>query len=360
MASVCLIGCGNIGSHLAMLLARLSAVLRLILVDPDTYDASNLTTQNIEQRDLDRAKAEVLAERIRRARPALHVEPLVATVEALPPGRLRGADLIVAALDGNRARQSTNQRAARFGVPYVDAGVNTHGLLARVDVYNLADSDSPCIECGWHTDDYARLAQRGPCDAPVETASTNAPSHLGALAGALAAAECARLLEQDYSMVGRQFIVSADWHRAITTSYARNPACRFDHHNWSIETLKQAPADLTLQQTFALAAGSGARSLAVESQSFATSRVCPACGREEHCLELERVVDARRCEHCGGRLRAPGFAIHETLSSTSRVSRRHAKHSLANLGLQPGDLLTIRGGASVARHFELGGHGDDT
>ena len=53
---VVVIGCGAIGSFLAILLARLLGVVHITLVDPGTYEASNLRSQNIFPCDVDELK----------------------------------------------------------------------------------------------------------------------------------------------------------------------------------------------------------------------------------------------------------------------------------------------------------------
>ena len=45
-------GSGNTGAFVALLLARMPGVARLILVDPDTYTESNIMAQNIYSRIL--------------------------------------------------------------------------------------------------------------------------------------------------------------------------------------------------------------------------------------------------------------------------------------------------------------------
>ena len=51
-----IVGLGNIGSFLAQLVARISSVARLTLVDFDSYSAANLVSQSIRQRDVGAAE----------------------------------------------------------------------------------------------------------------------------------------------------------------------------------------------------------------------------------------------------------------------------------------------------------------
>ena len=155
-------GLGNIGSFLAPLAARQPAVTRMILCDPDVYEAHQLAGQDIEAAAAGRGKAEVQAERLRRIRPALRVEAFTAPVEQLPLGRLLGA-IAVSCLDSRAARLRLAARAWRVGSPFVDAAVGGGpSLLARTSVV-LPEADAACFECSFDDSDYAALDQTLPC-----------------------------------------------------------------------------------------------------------------------------------------------------------------------------------------------------
>jgi hypothetical protein len=163
-ATVVVAGLGNIGSFLAPLLARLPNVSRLVLCDPDVYEAQQLTGQDIEARFGGRGKAEVQAERLRRIRPSLCVEAFAAPVEQLPHGRLLGA-ITVSCLDSRVARLRLAARAWRVGSPFIDAAVGGGAsLLARTSVY-LPEADAACFECAFDAVDYETLEQVQPCAA---------------------------------------------------------------------------------------------------------------------------------------------------------------------------------------------------
>src|SRR5271157_2871877 len=108
-------GAGNTGSHLLPHLARLSALSRITLADPDSYDDSgnNLAAQNIDRSDLGRSKVEVQAEKLCRIRPDLEVVRLQARIEDVPRGLLR-CDLFAGCRDSKLARQHLNENAWRL------------------------------------------------------------------------------------------------------------------------------------------------------------------------------------------------------------------------------------------------------
>ncbi len=156
-------GQGNIGSFLAPLLARLPGVERILLSDPDCYEADQVGGQDMRRTDAGRNKAEAQAERLRALRPELRVEALAAPIEHLPLGRLRGA-IAVSCLDSLGARLALGARAWRVGSPFVDAAVGGgESLFVRTSVY-LPEPDAPCFECAFDEHDYQRLDQVFPCE----------------------------------------------------------------------------------------------------------------------------------------------------------------------------------------------------
>jgi hypothetical protein len=161
-ATVVVAGLGNIGSFLAPLLARLPGVERVVLCDPDSYEAHQPSGQDIDARAVGRSKVEVQAERLHAIRPVLRVEAVAAPVETLPMGALLGA-VVVSCLDSLAARLRLAARAWRVGSPFVDAAVGGgSSLLARTSVY-LPEEGAACFECAMDPRDYAALEQVQPC-----------------------------------------------------------------------------------------------------------------------------------------------------------------------------------------------------
>jgi molybdopterin/thiamine biosynthesis adenylyltransferase len=323
---------GNIGSHLVFLLARLGRVGRLVLVDPDRYDRTNLATQAAGPGDVGRFKVLALKARLRAQRPDLDVVALPRRLEDLPLGRLRGA-AILACLDSRAARREVNRAAWRLGQPWIDAGVQGEGLLARVTVHVPAPG-APCLECGWSDEDYAALDTAYPCR-PPRAAATGAPAALGALAASLQALECRKLLDGDPALAaGRRVLLDARHHGCTSTRVPRTPSCLFDHETWRIE-----PRPL-----FGLARGlPAAATVEIEGRRFLRRLVCPSCGTARETFRLERLVPRalRACPRCGTAMEAPGFFQEARASLSSRP-----------LGLLRGDVVTVRTGEE-ALHVEL-------
>lgn len=104
-ATVGVAGCGGLGSNAAVALVR-AGVGRLILVDGDLVEPSNLNRQHYFQRDLGRLKVEALADHLRAIHPAVALElhPHALTAAEVPRV-FAGADLLLEAFDRADAKR---------------------------------------------------------------------------------------------------------------------------------------------------------------------------------------------------------------------------------------------------------------
>ena len=98
-STVGIAGCGGLGSNAAVALAR-AGVGRLILVDPDTVELSNLNRQHFFQSDVGRVKVEALADHLKAVNP--EIELVLHRIELTPEntaGIFGDADLLIEAFD---------------------------------------------------------------------------------------------------------------------------------------------------------------------------------------------------------------------------------------------------------------------
>ena len=326
---------GNIGSHFTPHLARMPQIGRVTLIDRDVYEPRNVGNQDIAPRDVGKPKVLVQARRLVEIRPNLEVNAVHAPLESAPLGTWR-ADLIVACLDSRAARQAVNERAWRLGAPWVDSGVLGSEWLARVNVYAPAD-DAPCLECAWSDADYGLLEQEYPCGGAAHAPAPNgASSELGALAAAMLALECRKMLagETDCAAVGRQATLNARWHRLSVTAFRRNPRCRFNHARWRIEPL---PCDIRQARIADLL--ELAECVRAPGQRFLRRLVCPACHGEKRLFHLDGSLEeaVRRCGACRRPMAAPGFDVVESLGRDLPADVRSLP--LDEAGLRYGDVL---------------------
>lgn len=405
-AHVVLVGVGNIGSHLVSHLGRMTEVGRVTIIDRDRYERANLVGQEILPGDIGRAKSRAQAARLRRLRRDLAVEPVVADVERIPLGMLHG-DVLLAGVDNRRARQHLNDAAWLLGVPWIDAAVDGAGLLVRVAVY-VPGEDAGCLERGWNEADYAALEQTYPClaaaGAPAvavasgksvgasaghaaasrsdgafagrATASrsdgasaghttgtgphealrpTGAPSSLGALAAALSALECRRLLGSAgaAASAGRQIFFDAEHHQYYCTHLRRNPDCRREDHvpgrprELRLDLRTVHAGDLLDGRAAGLDeahAGAGPFELRVGARRWVREVVCGSCGAAGATLRLadgDLTRPQGACPRCGGRRYARGVEAAAYLVRES-LSRKQRRTSLYRLGLRRHDVLTLR------------------
>lgn len=339
---VVVIGLGGIGSFFVPLLARIPGMQHITLIDRDSYDASNLRSQNIFRCDIGESKVAVQARRLRTVSPQLEVAAVAARVEDVPLGAMR-ADLIVACVDSRLSRQTINELAFHLGIPHwLDAGVLDSEQLARVNVYSPSD-DAPCLECAFSAEDYRSLETEYPCGAgpAAETHSDSGPV-VASLAATLLAGECRKLLCDDapHAAIGRQVTVDLRTHRLLLTSFRRNPNCRFDHRRWQIEPLHCALQRLTLGEALDLTGR-----LRVAGHRFVRQLVCPGCGFRLDGLRLNR--PKAQCRICGARMISPDFdSMADQLDAS--LPDECLSRSLSRIGLLPGDVV-----CGAGKNFEL-------
>jgi adenylyltransferase/sulfurtransferase len=356
--SVVVVGAGVIGSHLLPHLARETSIGRITIVDPDTYSEANLASQAVDACDVGHPKAQVQARRLRAfAGARLEVVGLVVAVADVPLGVLR-ADLCIGCLDSRSARRDLNRICWRLNMPWVDAGVHAAGSLARVGLYRPGPA-STCYECAWSDHDYELMEQQYSCDGNrLANAPTRAPSALGALAAALQAIECRKLLVGGLNApetFGRQIILDASANRHYVTKLSPNPHCRFDHDVWRV----LAAADVRTVRDL-IAAGravlrsTGEISLKVEEQSWVSRLVCRQCAREAPVLCLRGRVASQGdpCTSCGGPMLA--LAMHmQPRVSASQLAAFGIDQSIAALGLRSGDVVRVADRSREA-YLEIG------
>ena len=119
------VGVGGIGGNAAEMLARLGFG-KLTLIDPDTFDETNLNRQNFSCRDVvGMAKVEVVRDRILEISGGADVATYrVAAESDNLPRLIDGADVVIDALDSLSDRHVLQRACAEMGV------VMVHGAIA--------------------------------------------------------------------------------------------------------------------------------------------------------------------------------------------------------------------------------------
>jgi molybdopterin/thiamine biosynthesis adenylyltransferase len=144
-ASVGLLGVGGLGSQIAHLMAA-AGVGRLVLCDRDVVEERNFNRQLYDTTDLGRVKVEAAAERLRKLRPGMEVEPLRRTLMTASDieDAVRGVDFVVRAVDTPvLAALEVNLACRRMGVPHVGGGFLETWAVAGPYI----SAGGPCFRC---------------------------------------------------------------------------------------------------------------------------------------------------------------------------------------------------------------------
>uniref|UniRef100_UPI0020258BDA HesA/MoeB/ThiF family protein n=1 Tax=Frankia sp. CiP1_Cm_nod2 TaxID=2897161 RepID=UPI0020258BDA len=151
------VGVGALGNEVAKNLA-LAGVGRLILCDPDTVAASNLSrTVLLGPDDVGRPKATAAAGALSRIAPDVTVETRPAELVAgVGLGELSDAGVVLGCLDSRRARLRLLGRATLVGAALVDGGTHPWGGEVRLRL----DPAEACYGCS------LTAHQRGESDLP--------------------------------------------------------------------------------------------------------------------------------------------------------------------------------------------------
>ncbi len=145
------IGVGALGCEIAKNLA-LTGVGKIILVDDDTIETSNLSRQMLFwPGDEGRPKAEVAAERLKRLNPFMEIEYYFSKLQEIPTSVYEKADVVIGGLDNIKARLDLNNICLRLKKPLIDSGTlgfegHVH-LVLPDDCISGYEFNTPCLRC---------------------------------------------------------------------------------------------------------------------------------------------------------------------------------------------------------------------
>lgn len=143
-AKIAVIGVGGLGSPISIYLAAVG-VGHIILVDSEKFELSNLNRQIIASTcDLNRFKAEVAAEKLKKLNPEINVVFTTSTInEENIDELIGGCDVIVDALDNWKTRFLLNKFCVEKNIPLVHGGVTGWGG----QTFTILPRKGPCLEC---------------------------------------------------------------------------------------------------------------------------------------------------------------------------------------------------------------------
>ncbi|MFN3512485.1 MAG: HesA/MoeB/ThiF family protein [Phenylobacterium sp.] len=210
-ASVLIVGAGGLGAPASLYLAA-AGVGRIVLVDADTVDVSNLQRQVIyAAADVGRPKVEAAAERLRALNPHVHVDPTPVHLEACNARALvRGVDLVLDGTDDFATRFAVSDACVAEGRTLVSGAIGR--WTGQVGVFR----GRPCYRC---------LVP----DIPPEAETCVAVGVVGALAGvvgSMMALEAIKLIAgAGEPLAGRLMIYDGLAGETRTVKIGADPEC---------------------------------------------------------------------------------------------------------------------------------------
>jgi molybdopterin/thiamine biosynthesis adenylyltransferase len=213
--SALVIGAGGLGGPALLVLAA-GGVGRLVVVDQDAVESSNLNRQPLfGELELGARKAAAAAARLGLLFPRVRVEPLDRRFDAAGAEALvRAVDVVVDGSDNFATKFLASDAAARCGKPLVHGGV----LRSSAQVLTVAPGISGCLRC---------LFEAPPPPGQVPScAEAGVVGALAAHAGALMGAEALRLLAGERgAYAGRMLVFEARSGRARLVLVRRRAGC---------------------------------------------------------------------------------------------------------------------------------------
>lgn len=213
--SALVIGAGGLGGPALLTLAA-AGVGRLVLVDGDAVDTSNLNRQPLfVEADVGARKAPAAARWLARRFPGLRVEPVDGRFdERTGPELARSVDLVLDGSDNFPTKFAANDVAVAAGKPLVHGGV----LRFTAQLLTVVPGTTGCLRCLFEAPP--------PPDAVPSCAAAGVLGPLAGFAGALMGAEAVRLLAGERgSYAGRLMVFEARSARSRTVPVRRREGC---------------------------------------------------------------------------------------------------------------------------------------
>ena len=148
--SVMLVGCGSLGSTMAVEFAR-AGIGRFVLWDPDRLEPHNIARHQGTLADLGRLKVHVVRDAIGGISPNAEVElypwNIVQNEEIIAQAKAGAAscDLIVCTTDTDASRLFVNDISLELGIPSLQAGLHERAASGIVQV--VGDHHAACFAC---------------------------------------------------------------------------------------------------------------------------------------------------------------------------------------------------------------------
>lgn len=147
---VVILGCGSVGSLVALELAR-SGVANFLLVDPDIVEYHNICRHQCGLTDVGDLKVNALEKRLKNINPSVHIVKHGGIFQDIPKHLLddfciAGDTVFVGCADNRNADVYSNRISILYGAAFVSIGFWERAYAGEI-FYHIPGQNMPCYQC---------------------------------------------------------------------------------------------------------------------------------------------------------------------------------------------------------------------
>jgi adenylyltransferase/sulfurtransferase len=302
-ARVLVIGAGALGNEILKDLALLG-VGRVFVADRDRVENSNLSRSILfRERDCQRPKAAVAAERAAEIYPGIRVQSFDGNVVYdLGLGVYRWADVVLGGLDNREARVAVNQASARAGKLWIDGAIERLDGVARV----FDPATGPCYQCTMGENDWKMLEARRSCAllsrGEMEQGKVPTTPTTASIIAGIQVQEAIKYLHGLDVIAGQGFVFDGRYHQSYLVRYTRQEDCAAHDADEPVEILAGRVGTTRVGDLLErVRSDLGPEAVIEIGRDLLESLHCPNCRQDEPIfLSLGRVTETQgRCPRCG-------------------------------------------------------------
>ncbi len=240
-AQVIILGVGALGSYVATNLT-LAGVGKLILVDFDTIETSNLNRQLLfHDEDVGNNKADVATRKLKLLNDDIEIIPFDKPMEELPKSLIAGTSLLLSCLDTFHGRRWANSLAIREKIPIISGGM--YAFIGQIQT--IIPFKTPCFECQPLIPE-EKLAQacsplgkkRQEIQEEKEEPPLPAVSTVSSIIGGLISQECLKLLLEIGEPLNNYMVYDGLNNNYTTIELSKNKNCPICGDNYKLKSAK--------------------------------------------------------------------------------------------------------------------------
>lgn len=339
-AELVIVGCGAAGNNI-VLNCVLSGIRRLRLVDIDRVSPTNLSRSPLFA--LRRSENQWKVTEVARAARLFAVgdEPLIRVaarpIEDLGLGALKGATVIVSAVDSMVIRAYLADAARLLQIPLVEVGFDAP--LAHVAAYPNRASDEPCWRCAFPGIQRGRASCEAYAARVVEAGATPATQTVAAFVGAMATSAIMNFIHRKPGFEGRTVATNVETGATRVMGHVLEPECPGVHACFPTPLPLQVSTRTTARELLALLREEFGKAELILPRQFAAAMPCLDCGTAVRLMKrLDGLKEVPRCNVCPAEARPSAPRVLTHLSDESL----EASCSLGRLGFSPHDTVRLR------------------